>query len=409
MLSNLWNDLVRWFMVFSKSIENNEPKQIESPHKAKAGKDIRALKFKEAFDYAVKLSKQGIEENKDKGLIRDWWAEVGKRGYTEKTPWCTLGIHIPLLHVGLLTAESLPRDIALARGYIKTIPKGFKFVPVSDLEKGDIAIKWRGTASSGGGPNGWMGHIGWFDGYSDDGKSYYSVGGNQSNKFNRKAYSAHKLLGGVRVIGDSVDTIEEDGGVDMSVDNTFIPERFRSRAKDMAKKFLLAKETRNSNDIKWALRKIKKHTGRYKKMEKEFGLPWQAIAAIHYLESSIRFDRHLHNGDPLTARTVRVPSGRPKQTPKNNVAYTFEESAKDVFTVLKKQPSDWTLPNLMFYLESYNGMGYFYRGLNSPYLVSGTQFQQGGKFVADGKFDRKAYSKRAGAFILMKKLGYEPI
>ena len=48
---------------------------------------------------------------------------------------------------------------------------------------------------------------------------------------------------------------------------------------------------------------------RYQNVETATGVPWHVIAAIHNLESSRRFDRHLHNGDPLTARTVHEPSG----------------------------------------------------------------------------------------------------
>ena len=408
-LKNIWNDFLVWVKTKAKQIEVEEPKQIESPGKKKPSEDIRVKKFQEAFEMVKEWASQGIEEDKHQQKIKDWWAEVGKKGYTHKTPWCTLCISIPLMRVGLLTKEMLPKNVALARGYINEVPKGFKFVKVADLAPGDIAVKWRGTASSGGGPNGWQGHIGWFAGYTDDKKGYYSYGCNQSDEINKKIYKTSKLLGGLRVIGDALDSVEEESGVDMSIDSSYISERFRQRALDNAKKYLLAKEVRNSDSIAWAVKNIKKNQSKYIEMEKEFKMPWQLIAAIHFLESSLRFTRHLHNGDPLDARTVRVPAGRPLHAPKNGREYSFMESAKDALTVKKRVPSKWTLPHVVHYLESYNGFGYYFRGLNSSYLMSGTQFQPKGKYVTDGVFDTSKSSKRAGAIILMKKLGYEPL
>src|SRR5947209_10862013 len=40
-------------------------------------------------------------------------------------------------------------------------------------------------------------------------------------------------------------------------------------------------------------------------------MPWWFVALIHSLEGGLSFTTHLHNGDPLTARTKHVPAGRP--------------------------------------------------------------------------------------------------
>ncbi len=40
------------------------------------------------------------------------------------------------------------------------------------------------------------------------------------------------------------------------------------------------------------------------------GVPWELIGAIHFRESSLDFNKCLHNGDPLGQKTVRVPAGR---------------------------------------------------------------------------------------------------
>jgi lysozyme family protein len=50
---------------------------------------------------------------------------------------------------------------------------------------------------------------------------------------------------------------------------------------------------------------------RYEAVANKLGTPWYVVAAIHSLEASQRFNGHLHNGDPLTARTVQFPPGRP--------------------------------------------------------------------------------------------------
>jgi lysozyme family protein len=141
---------------------------------------------------------------------------------------------------------------------------------------------------------------------------------------------------------------------------------------------------------------------RYEKVAAATGVPWQAIAIIHAMECSCNFKLHLHNGDPLTARTTRVPKGRPKTgTP----PFTWEESAIDALA--DRATKDLTIPRLLYMLESYNGWGYRNKGINSPYLWSGTQHYTKGKYVRDGAggFDPNFVSKQPGAVLLLKLLG----
>ena len=65
---------------------------------------------------------------------------------------------------------------------------------------------------------------------------------------------------------------------------------------------------------------------RYEKVGKALGIPWYVVGIIHSLEASGNFTRHLHNGDPLTARTTHVPAGRPKT---GKPPFTWEQSAID--------------------------------------------------------------------------------
>ena len=141
---------------------------------------------------------------------------------------------------------------------------------------------------------------------------------------------------------------------------------------------------------------------RYGNIGAPLGVPWFFIAAVHLRESSFRVDRHLHNGDPLTGRTIQVPAGRPAD---GEPPYTFEHSASDALTMKKLHTvQDWSLPRLLYQLERYNGFGYRTRGLPSPYLWSFSHHYLRGKFVADSKFDPAAVDKQCGTATLLRRL-----
>ncbi len=50
----------------------------------------------------------------------------------------------------------------------------------------------------------------------------------------------------------------------------------------------------------------------------------------------------------------------------------------------------------MTILERYNGLGYYHKGLPSPYVWSGTDQYVKGKYVADGVFDPNAVDSQLG-------------
>ncbi|MFC4212415.1 hypothetical protein ACFOWA_14545 [Pedobacter lithocola] len=133
-------------------------------------------------------------------------------------------------------------------------------------------------------------------------------------------------------------------------------------------------------------------------------IPWYFIACAHYLECSFSFKKHLHNGDPLTNYTVKVPANRPKVG--HPPPFTFEESAVDALKLMKfNEISNWNLPTVLRKLEAYNGFGYFkYHQINSPYLWSYSNQYSKGKYVSDGKFDSKAVSKQMGAAVILKRM-----
>lgn len=143
---------------------------------------------------------------------------------------------------------------------------------------------------------------------------------------------------------------------------------------------------------------------RYKEVSHHFpnpGLKWWFVAVIHEMECSQNFNRHLHNGDRLINRTINVPAGRPI---KGIPPFTFTESAIDALELKGADKiTDWSIGNILYFLEGYNGYGYEkYHHINSPYLWSGTNHYTKGKYIADGKWDENAVSKQVGVAILLK-------
>lgn len=163
-------------------------------------------------------------------------------------------------------------------------------------------------------------------------------------------------------------------------------------------------------ELKAAVDKIKAGQYRYEVIASVIGngIPWWFIGITHFMEAACNFALHLHCGDPLTARTIHVPKGRPKFDPAAGIGkpYTWEESALDVlhFTGYD-EIQDWSIGNCLNLFERYNGLGYKKRGVPSPYLWSFTNHYVAGKYVADGKYDPKAVSKQPGVAAIMKTMG----
>jgi len=152
--------------------------------------------------------------------------------------------------------------------------------------------------------------------------------------------------------------------------------------------------------------RIAANRARYAPLEAALGVPWYAVGLIHAMETAppLSFAGHLHNGDPLSARTVRVPAGRPA---KGKPPFTWEESARDALTLGGfARWADWGVPGLLFALERYNGWGYrkHHPAVLTPYLWSFTNHYQRGKYVADGRFSATARSAQCGAAALLRAL-----
>lgn len=152
-----------------------------------------------------------------------------------------------------------------------------------------------------------------------------------------------------------------------------------------------------------AVQPVLNNQQRYEKVQALTGVPWYWIGITHKMESNCNFSTHLHNGDPLTARTVREPPGRPI---KGQPPFTWDESAVDALRLKGLDDIyDWSLPRMLYEFERYNGWGYMlYRKTNSPYLWSFSSLQQPGKYVEDGKWNADAISEQVGAAVLLRVL-----
>ncbi len=163
-------------------------------------------------------------------------------------------------------------------------------------------------------------------------------------------------------------------------------------------------EAKYQSKVNGYVENLKKYRPRYEKVGQALGIPWHFIASIHALEASFNFRTHLHNGDPLTNKTVQVPAGRPPVwDPPND----WESSADDALTMTNfNGQQDWSLERTLYRWEAYNGFGYRGRTSDgmpvfSPYLLSYSNQYKKGKYVRDGVWDANAVSQQCGAVTML--------
>ncbi len=157
-------------------------------------------------------------------------------------------------------------------------------------------------------------------------------------------------------------------------------------------------------EVEKAITGLMKNRARYESVSAGTAIPWFFIAAIHNMEASQNFTRHLHNGDPLTARTTQVPAGRPKR---GSPPFSWEESAADALAMRRLGAgTDWSLAGTLYQLEGYNGWGYrlHHPHVLSPYLWSYSNHYRSGKYVADGTWSDTAVSRQCGAAVILRRM-----
>jgi lysozyme family protein len=131
-------------------------------------------------------------------------------------------------------------------------------------------------------------------------------------------------------------------------------------------------------------------------------VPWYVIAVIHNMECGLDFTEHLHNGDPLTRRTINDPPGRPKT---GQPPFAWEVSALDALQYDGLTTwQDWSVAGICYKLEGYNGWGYRAHKINTPYLWSFSNLYVSGKYIADGVWSDSAVSRQCGAAVILRRL-----
>lgn len=152
-----------------------------------------------------------------------------------------------------------------------------------------------------------------------------------------------------------------------------------------------------------AARKIMAHEDEYMAVQQRTGVPWYFIGLLHMRESGNDFRGVLHNGEHIIGtgrKTKLVPRGR---GPFN----TWEEAAIDALTMPPHElhkVKQWSPARMAYEAERYNGLGYVFRGINSPYVWSGSNHYTHGKFVADGRFDPTATDQQLGVMPVLARL-----
>ncbi len=135
-----------------------------------------------AFDLAA--SQIGLSETGQRAALQEYLNNGGQNLDPAVTAWCAAFVNATLQQSGIEGTGQLNARSYLDWGQEVTTP-----------QQGDIAVFSRGD------PNGWQGHVGFFDGYNDDG-SIRVLGGNQSDAVNIASYDANRLLG-FRRAGDA--------------------------------------------------------------------------------------------------------------------------------------------------------------------------------------------------------------
>jgi lysozyme family protein/peptidoglycan hydrolase-like protein with peptidoglycan-binding domain len=144
----------------------------------------------------------------------------------------------------------------------------------------------------------------------------------------------------------------------------------------------------------------------YQEVERRTGVPWWFVGLCHYRESNFDFETYLGNGQPLSRQTTRVPKGRGPFTGPN----AFADGAVDALRLEGfVGASDWSIARVLYRLEGFNGYGYHYKGVNSPYLYGGSTAygppeSAAGKYVRDHVFDPDFVDTQLGTAVVLKAL-----
>jgi uncharacterized protein (TIGR02594 family) len=135
--------------------------------------------------YAIASKLLGKGEVPDQAAIQDFLQTGGVNLDPVTTAWCAAFVNASLKQSGMEGTGKLNARSFMDWGQ-----------PVDQPQRGDVAVFSRGDPASG------QGHVGFFDGYNDDG-TIRVLGGNQGDKVSVSAYTQDKLLGFRRAPGEN--------------------------------------------------------------------------------------------------------------------------------------------------------------------------------------------------------------
>jgi uncharacterized protein (TIGR02594 family) len=127
--------------------------------------------------YEVAQELVGMGEAPDRASLQDFLSNGGQNLDPVTTAWCAAFVNASLGKAGMEGTGKLNARSFLDWGQ-----------EVDEPQKGDVAVFSRGD------PNGGQGHVGFFDGYNDDG-TIRVLGGNQGDAVSIANYSPNALLG----------------------------------------------------------------------------------------------------------------------------------------------------------------------------------------------------------------------
>ena len=151
--------------------------------------------------------------------------------------------------------------------------------------------------------------------------------------------------------------------------------------------------------VRGAAKRLFAAKDRYVTIEHMTGVPWWMIAVIHLRESDQDFRKSLAQGDRWDRVSTHVPAGR-------GPFRSFEAAAYDALVTLKRLDLmiDWRLEKVLYQLERYNGWGYHWHRVPSPYLWGSTNIQRPGKYVRDRVWSSTAWDVQLGCAPVIRAL-----
>ena len=133
------------------------------------------MALEDAFHIAGQ--KLGMNERDQNAALQEFMRNGGQNLDPAVTAWCAAFVNASLAQAGLEGTGKLNARSFMDWGQATEQPN-----------RGDLAVFSRGD------PNGWQGHVGFFDGYGDDGRIRV-LGGNQSDAVSKAYYDPSRLLG----------------------------------------------------------------------------------------------------------------------------------------------------------------------------------------------------------------------